>query len=227
MDFFPCCLQTVLPVVGKGTLRKKQKSGKQSCSWNWEQSLGVLMCPYPLCLGLCWSSHFCHLPTCLSPHLCAHLISLWAALQGKACLTWGQLHFGQFLKKVLVTVLQSWRCDRMWPHPLLLSPPVLFYSPKCTCLCAYFVYHAVMPLHNLNLKVLNIRQVFPSFHLRLIPEIIKLIISKVFFFILSLNFAFLNLIPLLFIIPPPLPLGTMLINSSPSLVFAFFYPSIL
>lgn len=115
----------------------------------------------------------------------------------------------------------------MWLHPLLLSPPVLFYSPKCTCLCAYFVYHAVMPLHNLNLKVLNIRQVFPSFHLRLIPEIIKLIISKVFFFILSLNFAFPNLIPLLFIIPPPLPLGTMLINSSPSLVFAFFYPSIL
>lgn len=121
-----------------------------------------------------------------------------------------------------MTVPQSWRCDRMWPHPLFLSPPVLFYSPKCTCLCAYFVYHAVMPLRNLNLKVLNIRQVFPSFHLRLIPEIIKLIISKVFFFILSLNFAFPNLIPLLFIIPPPLPLGTMLINSSPSLVFAFF-----
>lgn len=41
-----------------------------------------------------------------------------------------------------------------------------FVPQKHVCLCAYFVFHALMPLHSLNLKVLNIRQVFPSFHLR-------------------------------------------------------------
>lgn len=51
MDFFPCCLQTVLPVVGKGMLRKARKGGKESRCWTWEQSLGMLMCPYPAVLG--------------------------------------------------------------------------------------------------------------------------------------------------------------------------------
>lgn len=136
MDFFPCCLQTVLPVVGKGTLRKNQKGGKQSCSWNWEQSLGVLMCPYPLCLGLCWSRHFCHLPTCLSPHLCAHLISLWAALQGKACLMWGQATFWAVLEEGVgdcTAVMEMWQ-DVAASAPSVPTSAVLFpkvYMPLC------------------------------------------------------------------------------------------------
>lgn len=109
-------------------------------------------------------------PTASATHLCAHPLGhmpisfpcgqcFEAELVRCGC----RLCFGQFLKRMSVIVLQPRRCDRMWPHPLFLSPPALFSSPKCTCLCACFVYYALMPLRNLNLEVLNIRQVFHHF----------------------------------------------------------------
>lgn len=101
-------------------------------------------------------------PSCI----CVHLIP--SRLCFKAQLFWCRLRvcFGLFLKRMLVIVIQSEGYDRISPHPLFLSPPVLSYSLKCVCLCAYFVCRALVPLCNLNLKVLNLRQVFPSFCLR-------------------------------------------------------------
>jgi len=118
------------------------------------------------CLGLRWVSRSVTYP-CARPLV--HMpVSLACGQRFKAERVWCgcRLCFGQFLKRMLVTVPHSQRCDRMRPHPLFLSPPALFYSPKCVCLCAYFVYHVLMPLCNLNFKVLNIRQMFPSLHLR-------------------------------------------------------------
>lgn len=106
-------------------------------------------------------------PVCLSPH--AYMFICFPSRQCfKAQLVWcrRRVCFGLFLKRMLVIVIQSEGYDRMSPHPLFLSLPVLHYSLKCVCLCAYFMCCALVPLCNLNLKVLNLGQVFPSFRLR-------------------------------------------------------------
>lgn len=185
------------------------------------------MCPHPTVPGTTLGQEL--LPATYCAH--GHLFSTWAVLPSRASATYVQAVFWAVLGVDVgnCTVAMELKQDVVASSPSV--PTSTFLLPKgclssCT-LCGSCINTFVQPKFKSPKSQTGVSIISPE---RLIPEIIKLIISKFFFFILSLNFAFPNLIPLLFIILPPLPLGTTLINSSPSLVLLLtlqYYSSML